>query len=101
MLGGVDVARCVADNEDLVWGELVMQTRGLGDGEARELAPIGGVRAVRAEKKEPVEIGWHELRTRGAFHCSRYQFEGYSGRREASEGSLRTGKGPGPLGGPD
>jgi len=37
VLGGVDVAGRVADNEDLVGSELVMQTRGLGDAETREL----------------------------------------------------------------
>src|SRR5438552_2112519 len=63
LLGGVDVAGCVADDEDLVWGEIVVQARGFGDGEARELTAIGGVRAVGAEKKEPVEVCGHELRT--------------------------------------
>ena len=69
-----------------------MQTRGLGDGEAREFAAIGGVGAVRAEEKEPVEVGGHELRTCGAFHRSGHQSDDHSRLDETREDRLRTGK---------
>src|SRR4051812_18688330 len=77
-----------------------MQTRRLGDGEAREFAAIGGVGAVRAEEKEPVEVGRHELRTGGAFHRSGHESEDHSRLDETREDLLRTGKNLVLLGGP-
>src|SRR5262245_31286117 len=91
-VGSVDVARRVADDEDIRRGELTVEAGGLLDGEPGQLWPIGRVRAVRAEEEEAVEVGRHELGARGAFHSAGDKPQNHAGIAEPYQELFRPSK---------
>src|SRR5215207_4346347 len=80
-MGGSDVVRCVAENEHMLWVEgRAEDLTGALDRLACQLAAVGRIGAVRAEREEAVQIGTRELDVRGGLDGS--------GRNPKQEASL-------------
>ena len=70
-MGGSDVVRSVAENEHMLWVECGAQYLGSTlDRPAGQLASVGRVGAVRAEREEAVQIGPPKLDVRSGLDGS-------------------------------
>src|SRR5687767_5301583 len=82
-MGGDDVVRRVAENQHMLWVEARAQyLAGTLNRLTRQLASVGRVGAVRAEREEAVQIRTRKLDVRGGLDCSRRNPEEMAGLAE-------------------